>query len=171
MLTQEELKRLLHYDPETGVFTRLVETNPRAKVGMTAGTNMGRYFEIKHNHIAYRAHHLAWLYVYGRYPKEGLVIDHIDGDGKNNRISNLRECSQSQNMQNIGLHSSNSSGYKGVYWNKKDKRFMAMARLNMKRIYLGSYKTAEEAYAAYVAFAKTEHGEFYRPSSPMRASR
>src|SRR5262245_44412369 len=96
-LTQKRLKEMLHYDPQTGLFTRRVAANNRVRVGEYAGTyrqNCERsdytgYILISVDGHSYRAHHLVWLYTYGHFPTD--EIDHIDKDGTNNRLSNLIE--------------------------------------------------------------------------------
>jgi hypothetical protein len=84
-------------------------------VGQIAGqlNKSTKYWEIKYRYKTYKAHRLAWLYVYGEEPKED--IDHIDGDTSNNRIENLREVAHSTNMKNKHKYVSNTSGTTGVY--------------------------------------------------------
>lgn len=87
-------------------------------------------------------------------------IDHIDGDTLNNRRANLRIVTHSQNCMNRKVTSANTSGYKGV-WNRGN-RWYAGIKIQGKRIHLGSFDTAEEAYAAYCEAAQEIHGEFAR---------
>src|SRR4051812_40825019 len=89
MVTQERLKQVLVYSPESGLFTRR---------GRVAGTTYRGRINIFIDYRGYLAHRLAWLYVHGRWPIGD--IDHIDGNASNNAISNLREVSRSVNMQN-----------------------------------------------------------------------
>lgn len=92
-LTAEQLRWLLHYDPETGVFTRLIQLCNRVQVGDIAGFikyNGYRVIKVGDKPTPYFAHRLAWLYIHGEWPSKG--IDHIDGDRANNRIANLREA-------------------------------------------------------------------------------
>jgi hypothetical protein len=97
---------------------------------------------------------------------DGFYTDHIDGDGLNNRRSNLRICTVSQNGLNRRSHCKNRSGYKGVdhqrWW--KQMRWRARIQINGKRIHLGHYKTKEEAAAAYDHAARTLGGGFGRPN-------
>jgi hypothetical protein len=160
ILTQAELKRQLHYNPDSGIFTRLVSNANSVKVGDITGckTNYG-YIVIRINNKLYRAHRLVWLYIYGEFPENG--IDHINGVKDDNRLSNLREASQKQNLLNVGIRSNNKSGYKGVCFDKPSNKWKAQARLNYKDACLGLFETPELASDAYQSFAKENHGEFY----------
>ena len=161
IITQNELKQILHYDQDTGIFTWIKRTSIRIMVGKVAGslTNTG-YFCIRINGRIYLSHRLAWLYMHGSLPKK--LIDHINLDRKDNRISNLREATQSENMRNSGLKKSNTHGVKGVSLDKRDMVWFARARVNSKVIYLGRFKTKEEAAKVYDDFIKLHHGAFYR---------
>jgi len=88
------------------------------------------------------------------------VIDHRDGDPKNNVKSNLRECSMSQNLHSTGNRRTNTSGAKGVSWHKRSKKWQATATLNFKQYWIGVYDTIEEAAAARDVFIKQLVGEF-----------
>lgn len=91
---------------------------------------------------------------------EAEFIDHIDGNGLNNQKANLRPCSRSQNMANQKIRTSSITGFKGVHFNKRDLVFTAFIRLNRKLKYLGSFKDAQDAAAAYNAAAIENFGEF-----------
>lgn len=97
---------------------------------------------------------------------EWKVIDHINGDGLDNRRSNLREVTHAENLQNRGMQTNNKSGYKGVHWHKKDRRWHAEIRANKRRHYLGSFATAIEAAKAYDRAAQEYHGAFARMNFP-----
>jgi hypothetical protein len=97
-LTQRELKRHLHYNPATGVFTRRIALSYPSKVGEVAGTLLPiGYVSIRINGRRYYAHRLAWLYVYGEFPIE---VDHRNENRRDNRISNLLSVSRSQHKIN-----------------------------------------------------------------------
>ena len=87
-------------------------------------------------------------------------VDHIDGNGLNNRRENLRTCNRSENMSNRRKHKNNTSGYKGVCWDNQHGRWRADIKLNGKRKHLGLFTNPEEAYQAYCAAAIKMHGEY-----------
>jgi hypothetical protein len=155
MITQQELKSKFHYDQDTGIFHRL-KNGEKSKVA--GSLTFYGYLQIQINYKFYQAHRLAWLYVYGETPSK--CIDHIDCNKTNNKINNLRLSTHSENQKNRPKQKNNTSGYKGVCFDKRFKRWCAGATLNYKKIYLGSYSTAEEAHEAYVNFAKNNHGDF-----------
>jgi hypothetical protein len=92
----------------------------------------------------------------------GMHIDHIDGDGLNNRRSNLRLASREGNMRNVGKTASNTSGYKGVHWCEGAKKWRCQIRTDGGRISLGLFDTPEAAYEAYRSAAMAHHGEYAR---------
>jgi hypothetical protein len=98
----------------------------------------------------------------GRELEKGEVVDHIDGDGLNNRRSNLRLATVAQNGQNRRLNSNNTSGYKGVYWEKKHRRWHVEIDVNGRTKYIGEFKDLHQAGRAYNEAAKVYHGEFAR---------
>lgn len=91
-----------------------------------------------------------------------VYVDHEDGNGLNNRRSNIRSCSQTENARNSITPITNSSGYKGVCWHAKHGRWMAQIRANGAKLHLGYFDTREAAYVAYCAAAADLHGEFAR---------
>jgi hypothetical protein len=168
-LDQDCLKSIIDYDPATGVFlwkdrsenfSYARKWNPVFS-GKEAGRIMKRkipYRQIKIHNVLYYAHRLAWLYMTGNWPDD--YVDHINGDGLDNRWSNLRKATNTQNQQNAGRNLANTVGYKGVCFAKCTKKYQASIRLNGKLIYLGQFMTPEEAYAAYCDAARKFHGEF-----------
>lgn len=159
MLTQEELKKQLHYDPETGIFTRLISNGNRAMIGSIAGhKNKRGYIEICINKKnGYLAHRLAFLYMTGNSPNNN--VDHIDGIPHNNSWENLRPATQSENMQNIKIPINNKTGYLGVCLSKRPyyKPYRSTISINKKRIHLGYFDTALEASYAYKCAKITYH--------------
>lgn len=154
-MDQVELKTLLHYDPDTGQFHWLGGGGRRVRHGARAGfTNTLGYRIIVVKRVRRAAHRLAWLYVYGTLPKG--VIDHINGDPSDNRISNLRDVPQKENVWNIkGPKKNNKSGFLGV--SKKDKRWRATIMANGKLHYLGKFDSPELAHAAYLSAKASLH--------------
>ncbi len=116
MITQARLKELLHYNPDTGVFTR--KKNGRTAGGIARNGAGKPYWSMSVDGKTHKAHRLAWLFSFGHLPKND--IDHEDGNGLNNKISNLRDVSHHINCKNRRLQSNNSSGYNGVCWVKKE---------------------------------------------------
>jgi hypothetical protein len=160
MLTAERLRELLHYDPETGVFTWVAR--PRSgpsRVGQRAGgAERDGYVRLKVDGGRYSAHRLAWLYVTGAWPV--AEVDHINGVRGDNRFSNLREATIWQNKANQKRHSDNAAGFKGVVWSAYG--WKAQIARGGRQIYLGLFKTPEEAHAAYIGAAQVIDGEFAR---------
>ena len=97
--------------------------------------------------------------------RKGETCDHINGNGLDNRRSNLRLCTQAENVRNTRKRHDNTSGYKGVVWHKYNKKFTARISIEKKRIELGSFDTAREAALAYNKAAKKHHGKFARLNS------
>jgi hypothetical protein len=160
MITQDILKSHVHYNPETGLFTWLVSKTHNVKIGQVTGCiNTDGYLRIMINRKSYLAHRLAWLYMYGNFP---LYIDHINEIKSDNKIVNLRECKKSENLKNIGMLRNNTSGFKGVSWNKG--KWQVRAKLNGKSHYLGMYQDINDAANAYKEFARKNHGEFLHSS-------
>lgn len=158
-LTQTDLKEVLTYNPDSGVFTWAKHVNSRAKKGARAGSvNNNGYRRITICESQYLAHRLAWLYMTGEWPAE--QIDHINMDISDNSWINLREASHTNNFQNKGMYSNNKSGYKGVSWNKQDKGWRAQIQVNGKKKHLGCFKVPEEAHKAYCEAADKHFGEF-----------
>lgn len=150
-ITHEELKVTLVYDPNEGVFRRI-------KTMKIAGTKRkdGR-FQIAINNRLYQTHRLAWFYVYGRWPTE---IDHIDRNQSNNKISNLREVSRNQNCWNMGMNRRNSSGVKGLSWDKFNNKWLAQVAAFRKTKTLGRFKEKAEAIDALRKYREDLHGAF-----------
>lgn len=154
-LTAARLRELLHYDPETGAFRWLIDRR-RTKAGDIAGSRRrDGYVSISCAGSSYVAHRLAWLYMHGSWPE--LDVDHKDGDRANNAFDNLRQASDSQNAQNRAVRIDSSSGIPGVGWHKGKGRWQAKIGVNGRRIFLGSFRTAEEACAAYMQAKERLH--------------
>lgn len=158
MITHARLLEVLDYNPTTGLFVWRVNTANRDLVGRVAGTTTHNgYVQVWVDNRAYLGHRLAWFYSFGVWPKR---IDHRDQNKKNNRLSNLRDVTQSQNMANVGRRANNTSGFKGVAWHKQAKKYVARIKVNYRNIHLGLFDTPEAAHSAYCAKAKELFGEF-----------
>lgn len=154
-LTYDRLREVLNYDATTGVFTWRTKTSRKVIVGREAGslTRHG-YVSIRIDGKAYYAHRLAWCYMHGDWPD--AEIDHINGDKTENHISNLRQATRKQNMENR-VQPIGASGYRGVCWLEANQKWRANIVHNRKNIYLGLFSTAEEASAAYREAASFFH--------------
>lgn len=145
-LTQKELKKLLDYDPETGLFVWLIAPAKNVKVGSVAGTKIERgYITIGINKVNYKAHRLVWLYMMGEWPE---VIDHIDHVNDNNKWGNIRNTTHQENGKNQKLSKANTSGITGVCWNKAEVKWLAAVKVNNRTINLGHYEDKFEAICA-----------------------
>lgn len=163
-LTQEYVRSILYYNPKTGEFFWKVRSDVRKEwntrhAGKKTGHHGSPYCTLRINDCAYKAHRIAWLYIHGAMPFE---IDHIDMDTKNNRISNLREVTKSQNQWGKSIQKNNTSGYKGVCYNKRNQSWQAGIKINGKNKALGQYKTPEAAHAAYCKASAELRGEYGR---------
>ncbi len=148
-LTQERLKQLFRYDPETGLFTRLVSTNNRVKVGDVAGNSRADgYIKIRVDFDMHYAHRLAWLYMTGEWP--AMKIDHVNGDKSDNRWSNLRDVSTTVNSQNVEPR--DGAIPRGGKWHSR-------IMVNGKTIELGTYSEKWRASAAYLTAKLLCHPE------------
>ena len=160
VLDANALRELLDYNAETGMFTWKVKPAPRYKIGKIAGhVNPRDRIVIGINGRLYLASRLAWLYMTGQWPEKD--IDHKDGNTLNNRWSNLREATRSQNLANAKIRCGGASRFKGVSWHKGGQKWQAKIKCQ-KFYYLGLFKTEEEAHSAYQEAAKRLFGEFAR---------
>lgn len=155
-LTAERLRELLVYEPSTGAFTWRIRRAGNAMAGSPAGHLTVRgYISIGINGRRYLAHRLAWLYIHGVLPKS--EIDHINRIPSDNRIANLREANRSENMQNTRMLSNNTSGFRGVFWDKHRSRWRARICLNNQVCHIGIFASVEEARDAYESAAAALH--------------
>jgi hypothetical protein len=155
MLTQERLKEVLNYDSDSGIFTWAINIYRRKTKGVIAGCiNHEGYVQIMIDRKTYRAHRLAWLYVYGSFPSK--EIDHINCIPSDNRIVNLREASREENQQNKKkAQKNNKSGLLGV--SKSGNLWRAIIYLNGVKYSLGLFKSPELAHNAYIQAKRTMH--------------
>lgn len=159
VLTQERLKQSLTYDPETGLFTRNDSAGGEAKGSVAGGVLNTAYIAIRIDRRDYLAHRLAWLYMTGEWPIS--YIDHINRVPGDNRWENLRAASQTQQNANMGIRKDNTSGYRGVKWDKKRGKWSANIQVNGKQKHLGAFDDKQTAYASYVNAAHAAFGKFF----------
>lgn len=146
-ITQAELKELLDYDPETGIFKWKVDRPYVVKAGDIAGSINGKgYVTIQIRPKTYQAHRLAWLYMTGKWPEAHM--DHVNGNRADNGWLNLRQATPAENMQNKCVYANNKSGYPGVSYRDDMKKFEAYIRVAGKHRRIGWYRTFEEACEA-----------------------
>ena len=155
MLTQDRLRQILHYDPDTGVFTRIKKQTGVRQGAIAGSLSKEGYLVTSVDCKVYKCHRLAWLYMTGSWPANH--IDHKDGNKANNRFYNLRDVTKSQNMQNQRKAQAHNKATQllGVY--KNGVNFAARIWHNNTRVYLGTFATKEEAHAAYLAAKRLLH--------------
>ena len=175
-ITPDIVASLLDYDAESGILLwkrRPIEIFPSKRVFSTWNSRFagkpalnaslnGRH---KTGTIFYRhflAHRVVWCLCRGEWPKED--IDHINGDGMDNRIENLRECSMMENQWNKSAERNSTSKYKGVSWCKLRYKWYCNANLYGKTKFLGRFDREEDAAIAYNNYVSAHHGEFFRPN-------
>lgn len=154
MLTQSRLKEVVEYDPDTGIFVRKEHTR-RVVAGSTVGTKRSNgYLAMRIDNELYYLHRLVFLYMLGALPTDN--VDHVNGNKTDNRFTNLREATVSQNAMNRSKQSNNTSGYKGVTWDRAKNKWKAQ----IKSRFIGYYNTAEEASRSYTIEAMRVFGEY-----------
>jgi hypothetical protein len=160
-LDANEVRRMFDYDPLTGVMTRKITASSNALAGSPVGyvTSDG-YLAAYVMGRQYKVHRLAWLHFYGEWPNG--QIDHINRQKQDNSIKNLRVASASQNQRNKAISKANKSGVKGVFWNKKDRRWVAICRSDVRGQYIGSFQDQQAAIDAVRRFREQQHGAFAR---------
>ncbi len=154
MLTQERLKEVINYDPETGVMKWIAHHHRPDMVGKRLGSiDDNGYVKVWIDSRQYRVHRLAFLYMTGAIPP---IVDHINGISADNRWVNLRESDKMRNAQNMKrARKDNTTGFLGVHVSRY--KFTAGIHLSGKGKYLGSFDTPEEAHEAYLIAKRKLH--------------
>jgi hypothetical protein len=154
----ERLRHLFSYDPQTGIVSR-----NHGRGGELAGARVGT--KNSHGHLICRVdyrtcyvHRIAWALYHGEEPPE--LIDHINGDGVDNRIANLRAATNSENRVNARPNTGSHSGLRGAHWSKSEGRWRSSIRVNGRYVHLGWFETKEDAAEAYAIAAERYFGEF-----------
>ena len=159
-MNKERLRNLLNYDPLTGTFTNALDRSHNSKAGEVVGyPDSQGYLRAIVDGKQYRLHRLAWLHYYGSWPSG--QIDHINCDKKDNRISNLREATHSENKRNMSLRVDNKSGHKGVYFDANSGRWRAQVKHHGKNYHAGSHATLDGAVEAARRLREELHGTFH----------
>jgi hypothetical protein len=162
LITASELRELMTYDPDAGIFVWKVTNSPRALAGSVAGCcdKQTGYVLIRINKIKYYAHRLAWLYMTGEWPTN--IIDHWNANESDNSWENLRVSTKSKNAANMKKPSHNTSGLKGVYFRLDTLKWTSTVTIMKKHINLGCVDCPAAAHFAYVIEADKQFGEFAR---------
>jgi hypothetical protein len=162
-ISLELLKQILHYNPDTGIWTNLVKRSAKTRIGSVAGSlDKDGYIIIIIKGKHYRSGRLAWFYMTGDWPAR--KVDHKDTNPANDKWDNLRLATNSQNGANRRVQTNNFIGVKGVYFNSRCRLrpYVAGIGIRGKQRYLGSFSTVEEASEAYQRAAYQIFGEFAR---------
>ena len=146
ILTQARLKELLHYCPESGLFTWRVRSSRNVKAGDVAGCQGNGYTQISISRKLHYAHRLVFLYIEGEMPKDG--VDHINHIKDDNRWCNLRHATTSINHMNMPMGKNNTSGFIGVHWDKATSKWKASIKIDGKAKHLGRYMSLMAAIFA-----------------------
>jgi len=160
MLTKEELHNIFEY--KDGLLFWKVTRSSRARQGDLVGSDTGNgYLKVCLDKRYYKLHRVIWVMHFGEIP-DGLLIDHIDGNGFNNNISNLRLATDSENQRNRSKRSSASSKYKGVNYDKVRKKWKAEFRVDGVSYHIGRFETEDAAKEAYDEVTKELYGDFFK---------
>ena len=153
----DEFFKHITYDPASGIFLWAVPTSNRVRVGSKAGHLHGTlgYVQIRWKRKLYYAHRLAFIFMTGKEPPE--QVDHINGDRQDNRWSNLRAVTASQNQKNAAMSRNNTSGFVGVHWDKAKSKWCAAITHNYKEIFLGYFDDINHAAASRTS-AEAKYG-------------
>lgn len=158
-MTKELLQELFYY--KDGFLFNKVKRSSNAMPNTMAGTlpNNSEYRRVSISNKIYLEHRIIWIYFNGLIPK-GMFIDHINQNKKDNSIENLRLCTRSENQYNRGAYKNNTSGFKGVSFNKALNKYSAQMRINDVKKHLGYFDSAELAKQAYDNMAIDIQGQF-----------
>jgi hypothetical protein len=156
-LTKEVVRDLFEYEPETGFLIRRKSAGTRSKIGDAAGTHdKYGYRTVQIANKKYFVHRVVWLHVHGQIPVN--VIDHINGIKDDNRLSNLRDVTSSENCQNLRkAKSHNKSGLQGVSWDFEKSKWRTQITIDGRAKFLGRFETKELAYECYLEAKRRLH--------------
>ena len=157
-ITADVARTLFQYDPQSGIITWRVKrrrVNPGDEAGCVVHSHGKPYRSINTYGRGYMSHHIAFLLTTGAFPDREL--DHIDGNGLNNKWHNLREVEHVENQHNRRRGSNNTSGHVGVVWHKRDKTWHVFVNVQKRQIFVGCFRDLTDAVAAR-HIASSEHG-------------
>lgn len=161
-ISHDRLTFVLDYNPDDGQFRWRNPTHSKYKVGDIAGSqHIQGYYGIKIDRVFYRRCRLAWFFVHREWPRHQL--DHINRDKSDDRLANLRECTNAQNQWNTISKVNSKLGTKNVHFSKRLGKYVADIRVNGRTKHLGCFDTLAEAIASRNTAAMLIHGEFFRP--------
>jgi hypothetical protein len=127
--------------------------------------NEGRvYYGVRIGSFRYKAHRIVFALSRGFDPL-GMDVDHIDGNGGNNAISNLRIATRAENARNSGIYANNKSGVRGVFWDHQAQKWRSRIKVNGREIHIGYFRDRKTAQSAYEAAAREAFGQFYRETT------
>lgn len=157
----ETIREWISYDSSSGEFVFLKSPNRRKPIGSRAGTkDKNGYIQITILGKTHMGHRVAFLLHHGWIAT--TFIDHKDGDPSNNKIENLRPANRNQNGANAKISKRNTTGIKGVYFDKSLRKFVARIKTEGKQIFIGCYEQIADAKHAIEEARKNYHGEFAR---------
>jgi len=157
ILTKELVRSLFNYNSDDGILIWKISPSDKVKSGDVAGRISNGYLQTGLKGKKYYNHRIMFLFHHGYLPE---FIDHIDGNRLNNKINNLRECTWQQNHFNRKIQKNNTSGVKGVSWNKPAKKWLARITFKMKVYNLGFFEDIKNAEIAVRKKRLKLHGEF-----------
>lgn len=158
-LSLDRINELFSYDTTNGKLIRKKTLCSNAIKGDVVGTDNGDgYLLVSIDYTRYKIHRIVFYIHHGYMPEK---IDHINGDKADNRIENLRECTNSENLCNTGMYCTNTSGYKGVTFHKGTKKWAAQIQHESRRKHIGLFDDPKSAHDAYCREARKLHGSFF----------
>lgn len=157
-LSKEEFNEIFLY--ADGKLFWKISPHPRIRVGDEAGSYTSGYIHVELFKKVYKAHRIIWVMHFGSIP-EGFLVDHLNGVGTDNKISNLRLADSKSNQRNSKKRVNTLSKYKGVSWHKGQGKWNATIQVDGVRHHIASFDTEEAAHAAYCEVAKEIFGEFF----------